>query len=656
MSCTALRTLLFALVLASAWLRPAAADARPGVHAPERPPNIVFILGDDHGYPYAGFMGSEIVATPNLDRLAEGGTTFTHAHSSASVCRPAMQTLLTGLHPAQWTRQRLALYEAAGVWRPFRTEVQDMVTLPRQLARQGYVSFEGGKHWEGTFEMAGFDAGMATERSTSPLSNVGIEFGRPSIEPMERFLDAVDPDRPFFLQLAPMLPHVPFDASAEFSTPYREMDLHPDAVRYYANVTRLDDVVGRVLEALEVRGLRDDTLIVYVSDNGWEQDAYVSHFLGWSLGGERGKSSIHELGFRSPLIFNWPGRVPASRMVRDPVDFADLHATLLDFAGAPVPPDHRGASLEARIMRREGPATDHVIGHQDWLRVRESEWVPGSGPAGWAVDESASFLRTAQWRYVEWLDRGERKLFRIERDPLETTDVAADHPRLVEAFAAITADWREGLQAPASWMDGFGRLRDAEGLAAAGHRLWLRAQSNTGEAARWQTRTDARGFFRLPNVPADIYTLEWETRPRAAAHRWRADAPVQETDSRPVDLRSFPTAPFLDLRLDDALETEPRPAFRGARLELEATRRGRPRVGVEVALLGWTMEGRVTERAITGPDGVLTFDALPPGLYFIEADPAGGRWPVQRIAFLRAGERARVRLARRPAWLDVFRR
>ena len=121
-------------------------------------PNIVLIIGDDHGYPDAGFMGSEIVKTPHLDRLAAGGTVFTTAWNTASTCRPSLLTLLTGLQPLQvdlWMQanRRVPLAFSAG------EEIRQIETLPSLLARRGYRSFQAGKHWEGTFAQAGFTGG-----------------------------------------------------------------------------------------------------------------------------------------------------------------------------------------------------------------------------------------------------------------------------------------------------------------------------------------------------------------------------------------------------------------------------------------------------------------------------------------------------------------
>ena len=606
---------------------------------PDRPPNIVLIVGDDHGYPYAGFMGDEIVETPNLDRLAEEGTTFTRAFSSASVCQPALQTLLTGLHTRSWHHQRIRTWAAVDHPIRYRAEVQHYVTLPRQLARQGYRSFQGGKHMEGDFAMAGYDAGTATYLPASFTGMVGHDtFARPSLSPMQDFLDGVEEDEPFFLFLAPMLPHVPFDASADLLARYLWRGFTGAAVHYYANITRLDQVVGRVVDALEERGLRDASLIIYVSDNGWEQDPYVHHFLGWLIGGARGKMSIHELGFRTPLVFNWPGKVPQRKVMNDLVTFEDLHATLLQYAGAPIPPDHRGNSLLPRIEGWAEPARDQVIGVQDFFRVRQSEYDPSSGPGRLTSIETASFLRTERWRYIEWLHRRERALFRIEEDPFERNDVKAGHPELLALFAERTREWREELTQPASWMDLMGRLTSEDGRPAAGLRLWLERAGESAETAQWQVFSDDRGFFRFPNVPAGEYTLIHEIEAPELVGRWRRIESEPVTESMEVDLVGWQTSPFLSIQLPGEAPPARADGRRPGTIEIKLRARGGTETsGLPVHLWGWTERGFVEQQVLSGPDGFVAVDQLPAGFYLIRITTPDDVRARARWAHLRPG-------------------
>lgn len=398
------------------------------VGCPPPPPNIVLIIGDDQGWPHSRFMGDPYVTTPSLDRLAQRGTLFTNVHNTASVCRASLITLLAGAEPQQWLEKLDRLENALGPIAA-REEVVYYRTLPRELAELGYRSWEGGKMWEGTFAQAGFTDGLALAPPRNPFTNDGANFGRDgweegtALEPFADFLDDVG-DEPFFAWVAPMLPHVPFDAGAEFRGPYEEAGLDPDEVDYYANVTWLDSVVGAVIDEIEQRGLSDHTLIVYLSDNGWE--------IGGELltPGSRGKTSLYELGFRTPLIFSWPGVIDEGVVRNDLASTLDLFPTLLDYACGAQLPDRLGRSLRAAVERGLPTAHTEIVGHH-------------FGTAGY---NTGYFVRTEQWRYIDFED-GHEELYEIAEDPFEENDVAADHLELIEGFREDVRRWQERIDA-----------------------------------------------------------------------------------------------------------------------------------------------------------------------------------------------------------------
>ena len=411
------------------------------------PPNILFIIGDDHGWPYFGFMGDPLIQTPQIDALALNGTTFAYGYSTASVCSPSLQTLLTGLHPHQWILRKEQIEQEIGASIPRGLEVSYFTdTLPRRLSLLGYRSFQAGKHWEGTFDMAGFDAGTAQSFTVGLLNTDGSNFGRPDpIDPLWDFVDTAGSE-PLFLWIAPKLPHVPFDAPPGFEMLYQGLGLASSAVLYYANITRLDVLIEDILAGFSERNLMENTLIIYLSDNGWEQDPYLEHWAGTFIGGSRGKMSNYELGFRTPIIFNWPGRVPEGRTFDDLVSFEDVFTTILDYAGSPPGSDARGISLRARIEGSANtPVRNEIVGIMDAQRTREEEFIPGSGFGGLVTLERAAFVRTPEWRYLSYMDRGEVELYRIDEDPFEIFDLALGNPE-------ITAELDDTLQ---TWLDNY---------------------------------------------------------------------------------------------------------------------------------------------------------------------------------------------------------
>jgi arylsulfatase A-like enzyme len=148
----------------------------PCAVADQRLPNIVLLVGDDHGYPYFGFMGDEHVVTPTMDALAAGGFVYTQGHVTAPYCRPSLRTIITGLHPVQYAHQKNAIVQRRMAEEGFdglgKTEqaqwkavaeadaMSEIHALPRRLQELGYASWEGGKWWERTYRNAGFTEGM----------------------------------------------------------------------------------------------------------------------------------------------------------------------------------------------------------------------------------------------------------------------------------------------------------------------------------------------------------------------------------------------------------------------------------------------------------------------------------------------------------------
>jgi uncharacterized sulfatase len=445
----------------------------PGV---ERP-NIVLIIGDDHGYPDFGFMGSPYVETPHLDRLAEEGTVFTHGFNSASLCQPSLRTLLTGFYPHQFAARRRVLRRLR-VRRDPHEWIAAFATLPRQLAMRGYASFQAGKHWEGSYASAGFTDGMLKPGQSRVHGGEGRWLGRrASLDPVYEFIDA-QADQPFLVWLAPMLPHVPHNASKEQRRRYMDRGLSSAAIGYYANITRFDDLVGELISHLEQRGLRERTLVVYLADNGWQQGPHEDMLR--TLGGDRGKGSLHEMGVRTPIVFSWPGVVPGGVVSDALVSTVDLFPTLLDYAGAPQRSERPGRSLWPLIQEGKGWERERVIGLRVYRRraedpapeleepLAEFEEFPGeleepatgfeelseeldeptaeAGPSQARrsrrlVRERSYFLRDRDWWYIWHETRGVDQLYDAGRDPRAEHDLAAEHPELVGRLREQVREW-----------------------------------------------------------------------------------------------------------------------------------------------------------------------------------------------------------------------
>jgi uncharacterized sulfatase len=343
------------------------------VHA-ERP-NVVLILADDQSCRDFGFLGNSLVHTPNLDDLARHSARYPNGYVSMSVCRPSLATFLTGLYPHQHgihfnhpppglriMRRTMSAEEYHSARATADYLIESVPTLPRLLAENGYKCLQTGKHWEGSYRTAGFTRGMTLGRPADRLGSItgtrtqdngewvahgngdaGLVIGRETMQPIFDFLDQVAGRQPFFVWYAPFLPHTPFDAPEEFYEPYRDRPISDHLLPYYAQITRFDETVGKLVKGLEQRALLENTLIVFASDNGFRPDPANPEKQN-----KRSKLSVFEDGLRTPILIRWdamiaPGEHPQL------VHTVDIVPTILSAVGLgrQVTPRMRGLDLMA---------------------------------------------------------------------------------------------------------------------------------------------------------------------------------------------------------------------------------------------------------------------------------------------------------------------
>jgi arylsulfatase A-like enzyme len=410
---------------------------------PSRPPNVIYIVSDDHGYPDFGFMGSQTVLTPTLDELAAGGTVFRNGYSTSSICAPSLQSLLTGLHPFG-INFRLLQLRMRGIERPAKTQLQDFSTLPGLLADRGYRSFQGGKIVERNYRMAGFTSGMTSGDEAREGWGRASEIGRSTMKPVTDFIDE-NRDRPFFLWYVPLLPHIPHDAGPRFRRPFEERGYSDSVVSYYANILRFDASVKELLDHLDRRGLRERTLIVLLADNGWDRRIGVRTGPIVGLAGDRGKKSMFDLGFRTPIVLNWPGQIDAGVTRDELVSTVDLFPTVLDYAGAPPMQDRMGRSLRPLLEGRGEWKRSNVVGSM--VHVRENALRPsGLGPAIVAKPEFSFFLREDRWHFIWHQDWNVEELYDLDADPFEVENLASRHPRRIQRFKKQVRAWQRRVE------------------------------------------------------------------------------------------------------------------------------------------------------------------------------------------------------------------
>ena len=404
------------------------------------PPNVLLIIGDDQGWADYGFMGHPVIDTPNLDRLAAEGLTFTRGYVPSSLCRPSLATLATGLYTHQ---HRVTGNDPPDIgtpqqWRALDAEwtaiFQQSPPVAGLLGRAGYLSHQSGKWWEGPCRCGEFTAGMThgdPDRG-GRHGDEGLRIGRETLQPIYDFVDGVG-ERPFFLWYAPFLPHLPHNPPQRLLDRYRDDNLPPELAAYFAMCTWLDETVGELLDFLEDRGLRENTLVLFLADNGWVQPLEGGEGWGNSYGAPKGKRSPYDGGLRTPIIINWPGRVSPAR-IDTPVSSVDIVPTILAAAGLDTPADMPGVNLLDPAAVQSRDAIFGAIFAHDAVDIRRPET---SLQFRWTI--------ALPWKLIlphaPNVTNAAPELYNLADDPHETRNLAAAHTSVVDAYRHSLNAW-----------------------------------------------------------------------------------------------------------------------------------------------------------------------------------------------------------------------
>ena len=278
-----------------------------------KPPNVVLIISDDQSWTDYGFMEHEAIETPNIDRLARQSRLFKRGYVPTSLCCPSLATLITGLYPHQngITGNEPPIPSGGKNTDQYRSQVQECVgfidtvpTLPRLLAKRGYVSHQSGKWWQGHYSRGGFTHGMThgDPKRRGRHGDEGLKIGREGLQPIFDFIDDAG-DKPFFVWYAPFLPHNPHNPPKRLLDKYTKKTESIFIARYWAMCEWFDETCGQLLNHLDEKKLARDTLVIYVTDNGWIQRADNGRYA------PRSKRSPYDGGIRTPIMIRWPGKV-----------------------------------------------------------------------------------------------------------------------------------------------------------------------------------------------------------------------------------------------------------------------------------------------------------------------------------------------------------
>lgn len=425
---------LLSIALAPAASRAASKDAGSR-------PNIVYILADDLGWKDVGFHGAEI-QTPHLDSLAKGGARLEQFYTQA-MCTPSRAALMTGRYPNRYGLQTAVIPSAGTYGLP-----TDERTLAQSLKDAGYVTSIVGKwhlghadpkYWPqsrgfdhqygallGEIDYYTHDAHGVVDwfRDGKQLDEKGYVTTLIGDEAV-RQIGAHDTAKPLFLYLTFTAPHAPYQAPQEYVDRYASI-ADPNRRTYAAMVTALDDQIGRVVKALDDRKMRDDTLIVFASDNGGPRDPKFTGEVdtsGATIPADNGpwrngKASLYEGGSRVVALANWPGHVAAGAIVDQPLHQVDMFPTLAALAGASTSGAKPLDGLEAWDTIAAGktsPRTEVVYG----------------------VEPFRAAVRQGNFKLVWWALLPSRvELYDLAKDPGEQTNVASANPEVVKTLQA----------------------------------------------------------------------------------------------------------------------------------------------------------------------------------------------------------------------------
>ena len=428
-------------------------------------PNIILMITDDQGYAPIGRHGNPWIKTPNLDKLHGQSTRFERFLVSPT-CSPTRAALMSGRHPMKngithtiLERERMAL---------------STVTLPQVLSKAGYVSGIFGKWHLGDEEpyqphKRGFDeafihgaGGIGQKFNCSCADVPGNKYFNPTIRHNGYFVQTKgyctdlfftagmgwikkvkDEGKPFFAYISTNAPHGPFIAPPKNTKRFTDLDFSERDAGFYGMIENIDENMGRLMNKLDEWDLSKDTILIFMSDNG-SVGSMVREGLklgiskdgepmeGFNAGMKGAKSSADEGGVRVPFFVRWPGILEAGKAVERISAHIDLLPTLADIAGIDQLPKSQieGRSLVPLLKNSKAKWNDR------YLFTQGARWKTGSEPTDHMWKRFA--VRNERFRLVE------NKLYDMKKDPSQKTDIASEHPEVVDSMRdAYEKFWKE---------------------------------------------------------------------------------------------------------------------------------------------------------------------------------------------------------------------
>ncbi|MBE9462802.1 sulfatase [Dyadobacter subterraneus] len=436
-------------------------------------PNILFILVDDWGWTDLSSAGSKYYETPNIDKLAKEGLSFTQAYSAGPNCAPSRSSLMTGKFPP-----RHGIFTVANSDRgdsserkliPIKNETvlnPSFTTIAEELKTAGYNTgligkWQLGEKEEGADAHAqGFDYVIGGTEGTpsyfypyaakkaeqiSPLE--GITSGEKGEYLTDRLTDEAvkfldkNKEKPFFLYLSYFSVHTPIQAKEEIIQKYKNKkgdEFHNNPV-YAAMIESTDQGIGKVLKSLETLNLDKNTLVIFYSDNGGMGEVTAQHPLRGS------KGMLYEGGIRVPLIVKWPGKTDAGAKTDVPVIGIDFYPTLLEVAevNKPINSEFDGHSFTPLLLGKTIPSRDIFWHFPGYLEAYKGDKRNKDA----FRTRPTSVIRSGDFKLHEFYEDGRIELYNIREDIGESVDLAKKNPTQTKLLKAKLEAWKKKVNA-----------------------------------------------------------------------------------------------------------------------------------------------------------------------------------------------------------------
>lgn len=425
-------------------------------------PNVVFFYADDLGYTDLSCQGSDFYETPNIDRIAKEGITFTQAYAAAANCAPSRASLMTGLYTPRHGVFTVGNSDRGKAIHRKLIPTPNSTVLPRKfptiaqvLKKAGYRTAVAGK-WHVSKDPVpyGFDKNIgglqwgAPKSYFSPYRNPNLTDGPKGEHLPDRLAREVcswiregKQEQPFFVYFPFYSVHTPIQARKDLTAKYaaKKAGRYHQHAKYAAMVEAMDLAIGQVLTLLDELKLSKNTIVLFSSDNGPHGNVSNAKPLRGS------KGMFYEGGIREPLLVRWPSHIEAGTRCDTPIHQVDLFPTLASFCEAKVPNQLDGVDITPLLKGNDLPARALYWHFPAYLQGYGQDL---GSPFKFFRTTPCGVIRQGDWKLIEYFEDGALELYNLKSDSSEKKNLADIETTKRDTLLAQLRKWREEVEAP----------------------------------------------------------------------------------------------------------------------------------------------------------------------------------------------------------------